>query len=330
MSFAPVLAVENLHTHIPTPEGIVKAVNGISFQIGPGRVLGLVGESGCGKSITCLSILGLLNTGRVVDGKIRLKGRDILNLSSEEMRKIRGKEISMIMQNPMSSFNPVVTIGQQFIETLRTHKKMAPRKAKELAIEYLHQVGLPYPKDLLGQFPFQLSGGMLQRVMIAIAIALNPAVIIADEPTTALDLTVQNRILGQLARLKEKYNTGIILVSHDLSVVAQLADDVAVMYGGYIVEKAPVMEIFSHPLHPYTRALMASRPSLGKKRLRVIGGQPPTLLNLNDRCPFFERCGEVSRACLDYTVELLELAHNHFVGCVKYETNQEVILYDYA
>lgn len=330
MSFAPVLAVENLHTHIPTPEGIVRAVNGVSFRIKPGRVLGLVGESGCGKSITCLSILGLLNTGRVANGKIRLKGRDILNLPREEMRKIRGREIGMIMQNPMSSFNPVVTIGRQFIETLTTHKKMAPKKARELAIEYLHQVGLPYPKDLLGQFPFQLSGGMLQRVMIAIAISLNPAVLIADEPTTALDLTVQNRILGQLARLKEKYDTGIIVVSHDLSVVAQLADEVAVMYGGYIVEKAPAMEIFGHPLHPYTRALMASRPSLGKKRLRTIGGQPPTLLNSGGECPFFERCSEVSRACQDYAVELLKLAHNHFVGCVQYVSDQEVILYDYA
>lgn len=330
MSIAPVLAVENLHTHIPTPEGIIRAVNGVSFQIGPGRVLGLVGESGCGKSITCLSILGLLNTGRVVNGRIRLKGKDILNLSPEEMRKIRGKEIGMIMQNPMSSFNPVVTIGQQFIETIRTHRRVSVREARELAIEYLHQVGLPYPKDLLGQFPFQLSGGMLQRVMIAISIALNPAVLIADEPTTALDVTVQNRILGQLARLKVKYNAAIILVSHDLSVVAQLADEVAVMYSGYLVEKAPVMEIFDHPLHPYTRALMASRPSLKKKRLRPIRGQPPTLLNLDDKCPFFERCGEVSRACLDYTVELVELSHNHFVGCVKYGSNQEVVLYDYA
>ena len=331
MNLLPALSVENLHTHIPTTAGIIKAVNDVSFQIWPGRVLGLVGESGCGKSISCLSVLGLLKgTGRVVKGKIRLKDRNILDLPAEEMRKIRGKEISMIMQNPMSAFDPIVSIGQQFIETIRTHKKVTKREARAIALECLQQVELPCPEDLLRRFPFQMSGGMLQRVMIAIAIFSNPAVLIADEPTTALDVTVQHRILGQLVKIQEKYNTGILLVSHDLKVIAQLADEVAVMYCGYIVEKGPAMKIFDHPLHPYTRALLASRPGLQKLRLKPIGGQPPTLINLEDRCPFFERCDEASKACLDYKVKLSKFSQDHSVSCLKYASNQEVVLYELA
>jgi oligopeptide/dipeptide ABC transporter ATP-binding protein len=331
MTLQPVLSVENLHAHIPTAAGTIRAVNGISFRIWPGKVLGLMGESGCGKSITCLSVLGLLNgAGKIIKGKIRLKDRDILGLPTEELRKLRGNEISMIMQNPMSSFDPIVSIGQQFIETIRNHKKVTKREAITTALECLQQVELPCPEDLFNRYPFQMSGGMLQRVMIAIAIASNPAVLIADEPTTALDVTVQQRILGQLVKVQEKYNTGILLVSHDLKVIAQMADEVAVMYCGYIVEKGPAMKIFDHPLHPYTRALLASRPGLQKTRLKPIKGQPPALIDLEDRCPFFERCDEANKACLEYKVYLTRYAPDHFVSCLKYASKQEVVLYELA
>lgn len=318
MNHIPSLTVENLHTHLLTAQGIVRAVNGVSFALYPGKVLGLVGESGCGKSMTCLSILGLLpSTGRVIEGNIILNGKPLRGLSMEEMRKIRGKELGMIMQNPLSFFDPVSPVGEQFIETLRTHTAISKREARVIALEYFQKVGLPFPKELLTQFPFQLSGGMLQRVMIAIAMALNPSILLADEPTTALDPPVQMQILGQLTRLQEEYSTAILLVSHDMGVIAHMADEVAVMYKGYLVEKAPVWEIFDHPLHPYTRMLMAARPSLYQpwEFFRNFLSPPE---HWDTFCPLRNRCTEDCWDQDDHLNTLIEISPQHFVRCPLY------------
>jgi ABC-type dipeptide/oligopeptide/nickel transport system ATPase component len=256
----PVLTVDNLHVDFRGRDGRKQAVSGVSFQIKHGKVLGIIGESGCGKSATCLSILGLLGSeGWLSGGSIRLLKQEIIGLNQQEMRKIRGKQIGIIMQNPMSFFNPISSIGQQFIETLKTHQLLSKNEARQLAIDHLRAVGLPSAKELLRQFPFQLSGGMLQRVMIAIAISLNPKVLIADEPTTALDAITQVQILRLLAQLQQQNQMGILLVTHDLGVIAQLADEVAVMYAGQFVEQTSVEELFDNPQHPYTRSLLASR-----------------------------------------------------------------------
>lgn len=321
-----VVNLKNFQAHLPTKRGVVRAVNGISLQITQGKVLGLVGESGCGKSITCLSLLGLTKEkGWVIVGKAQMQGMNLLALDSEEIRRIRGKDIAIIMQNPMAAFNPLTTIGQHFLETIRSHLSVSEKASREMATKYLGHVGLPQPDKLMKQYPFQFSGGMLQRVMIAIALAMEPKVLIADEPTTSLDVTVQRQILGQLARLKEKARTGMLLVSHDLGVIAQMADEVAVMYCGYIVERAPVEQLFNNPLHPYTRALLASTPQMQKKPLQAIGGQAPSLLNLAIGCPFFERCNEKNRHCSHYNQELIQYEHKHWVGCAKYSAEQRML-----
>jgi len=326
-----VLDLKNFHAYLPGKRGVVRAVNGISLQIARGKVLGLVGESGCGKSITCLSLLGLTGeNGWVLTGEARMQGKNLLSLDAEAIRRCRGKEIAMIMQNPMAAFNPLATIGQHFTETIRSHLPLPEKASRELAVKYLGYVGLPQPEKLLGQYPFQLSGGMLQRVMIAIALALEPKVLIADEPTTSLDVTVQRQILGQLIQLKEKARTGMLLVSHDLGVIAQMADEVAVMYCGYIVELADVERLFNEPLHPYTRALLASKPQMRKKPLQAIGGQAPSLLNLAPGCPFFARCGEKSRQCSHYSPELIQYDRRHRVGCAKYAAKQGMLQHGFA
>jgi oligopeptide/dipeptide ABC transporter ATP-binding protein len=326
-----VLDVKNMHVHLPTMRGVVRAVNGISMQIAEGKVLGLVGESGCGKSITCLSLLGLTKEeGWVIAGEAKIQGENLLTLEPEEIRRIRGKDIAIIMQNPMAAFNPLMTVEQHLLETICCHLPLSKKEGRNLAGRYLEYSGLSQPGKLLKQYPFQLSGGMIQRVMIAIALALEPKVLIADEPTTSLDVTVQRQILGQLARLKEKVRTGMLLVSHDLGVIAQMADEVAVMYCGCIVERAPVEQLFNQPLHPYTKALMASKPKMQKKTLQAIGGQAPSLLNFDGGCPFLERCHEKSRYCSHYKQELIQYDDKHWVGCVKRAAKQGMLHHEPA
>ncbi|MFD6441262.1 ABC transporter ATP-binding protein [Peribacillus sp. NPDC060186] len=252
----PILTVENLNVIVSTRYGVTQSVNDVSFKLEAGKVLGIVGESGSGKTMTCMSLLNLLpEQAKVVQGSIKFNNIDLLNVSTEDIRKVRGSEIAMIMQNPMIAFNPVRTIGRHFIETLRTHFPITKQQARKMAVEYLEKTDLPNPENVLKQYPLQLSGGMLQRVMIAITLSLSPSIIIADEPTTALDTTNQLQVLKQLDKLRKEYNTCILIVSHDLGVIAQLADEVAVMYGGYIVEKAPVLKLFNRPMHPYTRVI---------------------------------------------------------------------------
>ncbi|AOY74925.1 ABC transporter ATP-binding protein [Clostridium formicaceticum] len=326
-----VLKVEDLQVYLPSQEGMLRAVNGVDLEIKKGKILGLVGESGCGKSIMSLSLLKLLkNKEWQTKGEVRLKEKNIFSLSEEEMRKQRGKEIAMIMQNPMSVFDPLRTVGSHFVDTIQNHTKVTAKEAKKIAIENLKKVSLPEAEKIMKQYPFQLSGGMLQRVMIAIAIAMRPEVLIADEPTTALDVTVQYQILGQLKSLVKNNKTGVLLVSHDLGVIAQMADEVAVMYCGYIVEKAPVEDLFKHPAHPYTRGLLSSRFQLNKKRLKPIEGQPPSLLNLGKQCPFLERCSEAEAACKEYTMEEVGGIKNHLVRCAKYAPRKEMILNELA
>ncbi len=305
---------------------MVKAVDGVSFSLKAGKVLGIVGESGCGKTVTSLSLLGLIEPpGKILSGEVWLDGRNLLELSPNQLRKIRGKEISLVFQNPMSSLNPVLTIGTQLIETIISHEDVSSKEARKRAVELLGKVGLPHPEKFMKRYPFQLSGGMRQRVMIAIALALHPRVLIADEPTTALDVTVQAQILSELCRLQKEFNTAIILISHDLGVVAGMADEVAVMYAGSIVEYGPVEDIFDNPRHPYTRALLNSVPHLDKKGriLEPVRGQPPSLLNLPDQCAFLPRCSQVAEECSHGKPSLREISPGHLVACYRAERRQE-------
>ncbi|MFZ7825788.1 nickel import ATP-binding protein NikD [Priestia sp. J2] len=258
-----VLQVRDLHVQLKTKNGITDLVKDINFELKPGKVLGLIGESGCGKTITSMSILQLLNRKEtIIEGSIMLKGQELNGLAEKEMRKIRGKDIAFIMQNPMNTFTPVFTIGHQFVETIRSHTNWNKKQATELAIESMKQVNLPEPNKLLKYYPFQLSGGMLQRVMIAIAASLRPAIIIADEPTTALDVNNQKKVLRHLDKVRSDYGSAILLISHDLGVIAELADEVAVMQHGQIVETADVFQLFDNPKHEYTKKLLNARPTL--------------------------------------------------------------------
>jgi nickel transport system ATP-binding protein len=258
-----VLQVRDLHVQIKAKNGITTLVQDINFELKPGEILGLIGESGCGKTVTSMSILQLLNRKETtIEGSIMLKGQELNGLAEKEMRKIRGKDIAFIMQNPMNAFTPVFTIGHQFVETIRSHTSLNKKQATELAIESMKQVNLPDPGKLLKYYPFQLSGGMLQRVMIAIAASLHPAVIIADEPTTALDVNNQKNVLRHLDKIRSEYGSAILLISHDLGVVSEMADEVAVMQHGKIVEKAGVFQLFDSPKHEYTKKLLNARPTL--------------------------------------------------------------------
>ncbi len=313
-----VLRVNDLYTHFVTPHGVVKAVNGVSFAVRARQVLGVVGESGCGKSVMALSLLGMVEPpGKIVSGEVWLNGVNLLALSKEQLRQVRGKEIALVFQDPMTSLNPVLTIGTQITETILAHRAVSKAKARQRALELLAKVGLPHPEKLFHRYPFQLSGGQRQRVMMAIGLSLNPKVLIADEPTTALDVTVQAQILEELTRLKSAFNTGIILITHDLGIVAEMADDVAVMYAGSIVEYGPVLDIFENPGHPYTVALLHSIPRLGKdgKVLEPIRGQPPSLLDLPDRCAFRPRCPQAGRKCTGRKPFLKAVAPGHYVAC---------------
>ncbi|MFB7639631.1 ABC transporter ATP-binding protein [Peribacillus butanolivorans] len=321
MGQAPILTVDNLNVIVTTPYGVTQTVHDVSFKLEAGKVLGIVGESGSGKTMTCMSLLNLLpEKAKVVQGSIKFKNIDLLNVSTEDLRKVRGSEIAMIMQNPMIAFNPVRTIGRHFIETLRTHLPITKQQARKMAVEYLEKTDLPNPENVLKQYPFQLSGGMLQRVMIAITMSLSPSIIIADEPTTALDSTNQLQVLKQLDKLRKEYNTCILLVSHDLGVIAQLADEVAVMYGGYIVEKAPVLKLLNRPMHPYTKVLLESRLGLTRRKIKIekrASVSRPHLINSEKTCPFLERCEDADYTCSSYNLEFKEYEKDHLVRCVK-------------
>ena len=295
------LSVRDLKTSFFTHVGEVKAVRGISFDVNEGEVLGIVGESGSGKSVTSLSIMGLLQyPGRVVDGEILLNGEDILTYSKDQMRKVRGKEIAMIFQDPMTSLNPVYTIGNQVMEMILEHEKMTKREARARAIEMLKLVGIPAAEKRIDSYPHEFSGGMRQRVMIALALSCNPKLLIADEPTTALDVTIQAQILSLIKSLNKQFGMTTMLITHDLVVVATVCDKVAVMYGGLIMEYGTVDEIFYHPRHPYTMGLLGSIPHVDggeKRRLIPIDGTPPDLINPPKGCPFSTRCKYCMNVC---------------------------------
>ena len=295
------LSVRDLKTSFFTHVGEVKAVRGISFDVNEGEVLGIVGESGSGKSVTSLSIMGLLQyPGRVVDGEILLNGEDILTYSKDQMRKVRGKEIAMIFRDPMTSLNPVYTIGNQVMEMILEHEKMTKREARARAIEMLKLVGIPAAEKRIDSYPHEFSGGMRQRVMIALALSCNPKLLIADEPTTALDVTIQAQILSLIKSLNKQFGMTTMLITHDLGVVATVCDKVAVMYGGLIMEYGTVDEIFYHPRHPYTMGLLGSIPHVDggeKRRLIPIDGTPPDLINPPKGCPFSTRCKYCMNVC---------------------------------
>ena len=311
------LTIEGLRTHFFTQDGVVKAVDGVSFGIRNGETMGVVGESGCGKSITALSVMRLIERpGRIVEGAIRFGNRNLLTLSDEEMRDVRGNAISMIFQEPMTSLNPVYTCGDQIAEAVSLHEGIPRREARDRAIEMLGQVGIPDPKRRAREFPHQLSGGMRQRVMIAMALSTNPELLIADEPTTALDVTIQAQILELMKALRERNRMAIMLITHDLGVIAEMADDVVVMYAGKIVEAADVTTVFERPHHPYAKGLLASIPRLGvrRHRLEVIQGVVPNPLNLPTGCLFKRRCPYAMPVC-DTPPPVQEIEPGHLSRC---------------
>jgi peptide/nickel transport system ATP-binding protein len=319
----PLLRVENLKTHFHTRDGIVRAVDGVSFEVMPGETLAIVGESGCGKSVTSMSILRLLPMppARIADGRIEFDGRNLLELSEPEMRKVRGNAISMIFQEPMTSLNPVLTIGRQIAEALVLHRGMSQKEATARAIEMLRKVHIPEAERRITQYPHELSGGMRQRVMIAMALACGPRLLIADEPTTALDVTIQAQILELMRELHRETGAAIILITHDLGVVAEMAQRVVVMYAGRKVEEAPIEELFANPRHPYTRGLLGSMPHLGDsvnetgKRLVEIPGMVPSLRDPAPGCLFAPRCPNVIDRCTRDTPPLEQHGVGHWAAC---------------
>ena len=315
----PVLEVDGLNTHIFLKEGVARVVNGVSFQIARGGVLGLVGESGSGKTMTALSILGVVPfPGEVVSGEVKLNGRDILSISSEELRRIRGNEISIIFQDAVASLNPVLSIGSQMVEGITVHLDATKRDAEKMSLHLLEQVGLPDPERIMRGYPFQLSGGMAQRVMMAMAVALSPRVLIADEPTSNLDVTLQAELLYRLRTLRQEYETAILLITHDMGVVAGTADAVAVMYAGSLVEYSDTRTIFERPAHPYTWALLQAVPRLDSPytTLRPLAGSPPDPMEMPAECPFLARCPKASNICRTSPMPpLMELEPGHKVAC---------------
>jgi oligopeptide/dipeptide ABC transporter ATP-binding protein len=315
------LSVRDLRTHFFTREGVVHAVDGVSFEVDRGRTLGIVGESGCGKTVTALSIMGLIPKppARIVGGEILFEGRDLAKLSERALEDVRGSEIAMIFQDPMTSLNPTLTIGTQIVETIRRHTTLSKAAARRRAVELLEEVGIEDARRRLDDYPHRLSGGMRQRVMIAIAISCEPALLIADEPTTALDVTVQAQVLDLLDELRESHGMATMIITHDMGVVAEVADDVVVMYAGQIVEQAPVLELFDRPEHPYTEALMGSLPQIEGEgvregRLVAIPGRPPDLVDPPEVCRFAERCPYAgSDGCSRHMPELREIRPGHFV-----------------
>ncbi len=318
------LEVRNLSTHFATARGEVKAVDRVSFSLERGETLSLVGESGCGKSVTALSIMRLVAPpGHIAGGEILFEGRDLLKLSEPEMRSIRGNEIAMIFQDPMTSLNPVYTAGEQIAEAIRLHRGVSKREAWNQAIEGMRDVAIPAPEVRAKNYPHEMSGGMRQRVMIAMALACDPKLLIADEPTTALDVTIQAQILELLAELRERRNLGLLLITHDLGVVAETADRVAVMYAGQIVEEAPVRELFRSPRHPYTEGLLRAVPRLSeagagrKARLETIEGVVPNPLELPPGCRFAPRCAHAREQCNEGEIPLIETKTAHTSRCIR-------------
>jgi peptide/nickel transport system ATP-binding protein len=324
-----VLEVKNLKTYFFTNEGIVKAVDDVSLNVAKGKTIGLVGESGCGKSVTAMSIARLISPpGRIVGGEVLLNGRNLIALSGREMRQVRGAEISMIFQEPMTALNPVLTVGFQIAEAVLAHEKISKREALDRAVESMKAVSIPDAEKRARDYPHQLSGGMRQRIMIAMALVCNPALVIADEPTTALDVTIQAQILELLDSLRERYQLSLILISHDLGVIAEVAETVAVMYAGKIVEIGPAMDVFHNPKHPYTEGLLRSVPRLGssahddpgntanKDRLYAIEGMVPNLLQLPDGCSFAPRCYKRTVECALSAIPLESVAPRQEVRCI--------------
>ncbi|HEV8642028.1 MAG TPA: ABC transporter ATP-binding protein [Methylomirabilota bacterium] len=314
------LDVRSLTTQFLTGAGTVRAVDGVSWDVNEGETVALVGESGCGKSVSALSIMRLVAApaGRIVGGQVLFKGRDLLTLNEEEMRRVRGREIAMIFQEPMTSLNPVLTIERQLTEGLEIHLGMAAAEARRRAVELLAMVGIPDAQRRLSQYPHQFSGGMRQRMMIAMALACSPSLVLADEPTTALDVTIQAQILELLRALRQDFGMSIILITHDLGVVAEFVDEVVVMYAGQAVESAPVADIFASPAHPYTRGLLRSIPSrreAGAKRLPTIAGMVPDLAQLPIGCRFQDRCSEVFERCREEVPPLVDVARERWSRC---------------
>ena len=320
------LEIEGLQTQFFTSDGIVKAVDGVDLKIPRGKTLGLVGESGCGKSVTALSIMRLVQSppGRVVGGRILFDGEDLLALSEQKMNQMRGRRISMIFQEPMTSLNPLHKVGEQIAESVRLHENVSKGAARDRAVQMLRQVGIPSPEQRFKNYPNELSGGMRQRVMIAIALACRPALLIADEPTTALDVTIQAQILDLLRALQSEMGMSLLLITHDLGVVAETADEVAVMYAGKVVEQAPVGQLFRDPKHPYTQGLLSSIPTLESdkaERLTVIRGSVPNLTRLPSGCVFNPRCPHVMDICHEKVPTLLPISAEQTVRCWLYESH---------
>ncbi len=320
------LHAKNLHTYFETEDGLVKAVSGIELKIRRGQTIGLVGESGCGKSVTALSIMRLIPDppGRIVDGEINFEGQDLTRLSETDMRRIRGNAISMIFQEPMTSLNPIQRVGTQVIEAIRLHQGVAKKQAMGRAVEMFARVGISDPEQRVRDYPYQLSGGMRQRVMIAMALSCNPKLIIADEPTTALDVTIQAQILKLMNRMKEDFKASVMLITHDLGVVAEMAEQVVVMYAGRIVEWARVRPIFADPKHPYTQGLMASIPKIDQsvppdRKLKAITGIVPSLYDLPLGCTFQDRCDRVHDRCRIEEPPLIDAGCKHTVRCWLYD-----------
>jgi len=318
----PILEIQDLKTFFDTRDGTVRAVDGVTLRLNKGDTLGVVGESGCGKTVLSLSIMRLVPVppGRYAGGRILFEGRDLLSLEEREMRAVRGKDISMIFQEPMTSLNPVLAVGDQVAEVLRLHRGMSRKEALREVLELFRLVRIPSPDERIGNYPHQMSGGMRQRVMIAMALACRPRLMLADEPTTALDVTVQAQILDLIRKLKEETGTSVVLITHDLGIVAESADRAAVMYAGQIVEYGTVRRLFARPLHPYTRGLMASVPRLapageGKGVLPAIAGSVPDLFDLPAGCRFRERCAGALRECGEEEPRLVEREEGHFVRC---------------
>lgn len=322
------LEIKDLRTVFNTAKGMISAVDGVSLGLNAGETLGIVGESGCGKTVLALSIMNLIPAnGKIVNGEILFAGEDLLKISADEMRMKRGSEIAMVFQEPMTSLNPVLKVGEQITEAIRLHQKLPPQEAIALSIEQLREVGIDDPEKLVREYPHQLSGGMRQRVMIAMAMSCHPKLLLADEPTTALDVTIQAQILDLISSLKGKNNMAVILITHDLGIIAQAAKNVAVMYAGKIVENSTVENIFDHPLHPYTRGLIESMParcttsSDRDNYLKTIPGNVPSLYSLPAGCRFFDRCTVAQKECNREEPVLKEIEKGHIVSCWKYTGN---------
>jgi oligopeptide/dipeptide ABC transporter ATP-binding protein len=313
-----ILRVENLKTQFKTEEGLVRAVDGVSFELEQGKVLGIVGESGSGKSVMSLSIMRLVPyPGEIVEGKIYFNDFDITEADEKTMQSIRGNKISMVFQDPMTSLNPVFKIGFQLTEAVLAHREISFREARELAVKALAEVGIPDPEEALNRYPHEFSGGMRQRVMIAMALINNPSILIADEPTTALDVTIQAQILDLMRRLQQEFNSSVILITHDLGVIAEMSDDVIVMYAGRIFERGKIEDIFYRSRNPYTYSLLQSIPRLDveQKKLKPIKGNPPSLIRLPSGCPFHPRCEVAKDICRKKQPELTEVEQGHYSYC---------------